>query len=54
MMENNNFSFKTGEISPSCQIQINPNNINIDYKAIEPNSSNFQDIVQNQKKCMMI
>ena len=50
MMENNNFSFKTGGISPSRQIQINPNNINIDYQALEPNSSNLQDIVQNQKK----
>ena len=50
MMENNNFSFKTGGITPSCQIQINPNNINKNYQAIELNSSNLQDIVQKQKK----
>ena len=50
MMENNNFSFKTGGIVPSRQNQINTNNINIDYQTTEPNSSNLQDIIQKQKK----
>ena len=57
MMENNNFSFKTRGIDPSNQNennQISSNNMNIDFQATEPNSSNVHDIVQKQKSYMMI